>query len=66
MLEYADSNNIYMIFNLGDFYDFNNGMGYKRSIDALKFMQEKHMQAMSDLPKSSILKPLQVAITMKV
>lgn len=58
MLEYADSNNIYIIFNLGDFYDFNNGMGYTRSIDALKFMQEKHMQAMSDLPKSPILQTI--------
>lgn len=54
LLDYCNSNNIYMILDLGDFFDFNNGMGYKRSIDALRFMQEKTNECIEKLPKSPI------------
>jgi len=54
LLEYCDRNNIYMIINLGDFYDFNNSMGYKRNIDALRYMEEKHENTIENLPKSPI------------
>lgn len=54
LLDYCADNNIKMIFNLGDFFDFTNVKGYVHSYDVLKGMEEKARNCVENLPTSPV------------